>query len=36
VQRKAQNSRMLFYCITSSVSASVIDILTLKSHLFFL
>jgi hypothetical protein len=35
-QRKAQNSRMLFYCIISSVSSSVMDKLTLKRHLFTL
>jgi hypothetical protein len=35
-QRKAQNSRMLFYCITASISQSVMDKLTLKTHLFTL
>jgi hypothetical protein len=35
-QRKAQNSRMIFYCIISSVSSSVMDKLTLKRHLFTL
>jgi len=35
VQRKAQNS-MLFYCITASISQSVMDKLTLKTHLFTL
>ncbi len=32
-QRKAQNSRMLFYCITASISQSVMDKLSLKTHL---
>jgi len=35
-QRKAQNSRMLFYCITASISQSVMDKLSLKTHLFTL
>lgn len=35
-QRKAQNSRMLLYCITSSVTAEVMDRLALKGHLFTL
>jgi hypothetical protein len=35
-QRKAQNSRMLFYCITASISQSVMDNLSLKTHLFTL
>jgi hypothetical protein len=35
-QRKAQNSRMLFYCITASISQSVMEKLTLKTHLFTL
>jgi len=35
-QRKAQNSRMLLYCITSSITAMVMDKLALKSHLFTL
>jgi hypothetical protein len=35
-QRKAQNSRMLFYCITASIFQSVMDKLTLKTHLFTL
>jgi len=35
-QRKAQNSRMLFYCITASISQSVMDSLSLKTHLFTL
>jgi hypothetical protein len=33
-QRKAQNSRMLFYCITASISQSVMEKLSLKTHLF--
>jgi hypothetical protein len=35
-QRKAQNSRMLMYCIISSVTAQVMDRLALKNHLFTL
>ena len=35
-QRKAQNSRMLFYCITAFISQSVMDKLSLKTHLFTL
>jgi hypothetical protein len=35
-QRKAQNSRMLFYCITASISQPVMDKLSLKTHLFTL
>jgi hypothetical protein len=35
-QRKAQNSRMLFYCITASIYQSVMDKLTLKTHLITL
>jgi hypothetical protein len=35
-QKKAQNSRMLFYCITASISQSVMDKLSLKTHLFTL
>jgi hypothetical protein len=35
-QRKAQNSRMLFYCISASISQSAMDKLTLKTHLFTL
>jgi hypothetical protein len=35
-QRKAKNSRMLFYCITASISQSVMDKLSLKTHLFTL
>jgi hypothetical protein len=35
-ERKAQNSRMLFYCIISSISSTVMDKLTLKKHLFTL
>jgi hypothetical protein len=35
-QRKAQNSRMLFYCFTASISQSVMDKLSLKTHLFTL
>jgi hypothetical protein len=35
-QRKTQNSRMLFYCITASISQSVMDKLSLKTHLFTL
>jgi hypothetical protein len=34
-QRKAQNSRMLFYCITASISQSVMDKLSLKTHHLF-
>ena len=35
-QRRAQNSRMLLYCITASVTPQVMDRLALKNHLFTL
>jgi hypothetical protein len=35
-QRRAQNSRMMLYCITASVTEAVMDKLSLKQHLYTL